>query len=158
MPNKTNGRAIPYNLEKLNRKPLFTNCEHGYNNYPTDLDFIFNVRNEINIITDAKEKGKKPVLGQTITYINITDVLEESGIPSYIVWVEHDPSDDMIYFADCEVVKIYHNKTWINKDKICSTFGCPLLYKDLQKILFERHDVEPYNPHKHKFDRKRYLG
>lgn len=153
-----NGKARVYNSLKLNRKVLFSGLEHGYNTYPTDFDMIFNIRNEINIIVDAKEIGKKPVFGQTITYVNMTDALQSANIPSYIVWVEHSPNVDDILLAECIVVKIYHDSTWVNKDKICEVFGCDITYAELQKILMQRHNVEPYNPHKHKFDKNKYIG
>lgn len=153
-----NGKANVYNSRKLNRKVLFLGCEHGYNTYPTDFDMIFNIRNEINIIVDTKEKGKKPVFGQTITYVNMTDALQSAGIPSYVVWTSHSPQVDDIMLAETEVVQIYHNNTWIKQDKLCETFGCPLTYKELQDILMKRHNVEPYNPQKHKFDKAKYLG
>lgn len=153
-----NGKANIYNLEKLNRKIIFKGLEHGHNTYPTDFDMVFNIRNEINIIVDAKETGKQPVFGQTITYVNITDALQSAGIPSYIVWIEHSPNVSDILAAECKVVKIYHNSKWINKNMLCEVFGCDLTYAELQKILMKRHNVEHYNPSKHKFDKKKYLG
>jgi len=153
-----NGKANVYNTQKLNRKILFKGLEHGYNTYPTDIDMIFNVRGEINIIVDAKEAGKEPVFGQTITYVNITDALQKAGVPSYIVWIEHSPALDDILAAECKVVKIYHNSTWITRDIICKTFGCDITYGELQGLLMKRHNVEPYNPAKHKFDKKKYIG
>ena len=154
---KNSGKAKVYNTWKLNRKVLFSGLEHGYNTYPTDFDMIFNIRNEINIIVDAKEVGKKPVFGQTITYVNMTDSLELAGVPSYVVWVSHPASVEDIILSSCSVEQIYHDGKFITKDKICEVFGCPLSYKELQEILMKRHDVEEYNPQKHKFDKKRYL-
>jgi len=157
MNNNNNGKAKVYNTWKLNRKVLFSGLEFGYNTYPTDFDMIFNIRNEINIIVDAKETGKKPVFGQTITYVNMTDALQSANIPSYIVWVEHCPDVDDILLAECTVVQIYHDSKWITRDKICEVFGCDITYKELQDKLMKRHNVEPYNPSKHKFDKKKYL-
>jgi len=73
------------------------------------------------------------------------------------VWVEHCPNVDDILLADCKVVQIYHNSKWIKRDKICEVFGCEITYKELQNKLMKRHNVEPYNPSKHKFDKKKYL-
>jgi hypothetical protein len=158
MNSNNNGKAIVYNNVKLNRKVLFSGLEHGYNTYPTDIDMILNLRNEINIIVDAKEIGKQPVFGQTITYVNITDALQKAGVPSYIAWIEHPSNVDVIVAAECKVVKIYHDSTWITRDKICQVFGCDITYKELQEQLMKRHNVEPYDPAKHKFNKNKYLG
>jgi hypothetical protein len=145
-----NGKANIYNLEKLNRKIIFRGLEYGHNCYPTDIDMIFNLRNEINIIVDAKEAGKQPVFGQTITYINITDALQSAGIPSYVVWIEH-PSDAIDIIAEeCLVSRIYHDSKWRVAKK-------PITYKELQNILLEKHNVEKYDSRKHKFDKKKYM-
>lgn len=145
-----NGKANIYNLEKLNRKIIFRGLEYGHNTYPTDIDMIFNLRNEINIIVDAKETGKEPVLGQTITYINITDALQKAGIPSYVVWISHSPDAVNIIAEECIVSRIYHDSTWKTPNK-------QITYGQLQDILLKRHNVEKYNPKKHKFDKKKYL-
>jgi hypothetical protein len=148
--NNNNGKANVYNTRKLNRKILFSGLEHGHNTYPTDFDMVFNIRNEINIIVDAKEIGKNPVFGQTITYVNITDALQLAGIPSYIVWIEHPSDVDAVLAEECNVVQIYHNSTFKKAKK-------PITYGEFQKILLEKHNVEKYNPSKHKFDKKKYL-
>mgnify|MGYP006406355977 CR=1 FL=1 len=150
-------KATIYNKAKLNRKVLFKGLEHGYNTYPTDFDMIFNLRNEINIIVDAKEKGKKPVFGQTITYVNISAALQAQGIPSYIVWVEHDHSLDDILLEECLVSLVWHDSTWVTRKQICDKFECDITYGDFQKLILNRHNVGIYNPHKHKFDKKKYL-
>lgn len=152
-----NGKANIYNLGKLNRKVIFKGLEHGYNTYPTDFDMIFNIRNEINIIVDAKETGKEPVLGQTITYINISKGLQATGIPSYVVWVEHSPTVEEIVLAECKVTLIWFDGKFIKRDKICETFGCDLTYKEFQQLVMKKHNVAPYNPSIHKFNKKEYL-
>jgi len=145
-----NGKANIYNLEKLNRKIIFRGLEFGFNTFPTDIDLIFNLRNEINIIVDAKETGKEPVFGQTITYINITDAMQSAGVPSYVVWIEHSPNDMEIIAEKCLVKRIYNNGEWKTPNK-------KITYGELQNLLLEKHNVEKYNPKKHKFDKKKYM-
>jgi hypothetical protein len=157
---KWNGTGVKkaeiYNLDKLNRKVIFEGLEHGYNTYPTDFDMVFNLRNEINIIVDAKEAGKEPVMGQTITYVNISKALEAAGVPSYVIWVEHSPSDENIKLADCKVVLIWNKGKFIKRNQICELFECDITYKELQHYLLKKHNVEPYNPAKHKFNKSEY--
>jgi len=147
-----------YNYEKLSRPVVFEGLEHGKNTYPSDFDMVFNIRNEINIIVDFKEDFKKPIFGQTITYVNIAQALADAGVPSYIVWASHNSDVERVYAKDCIVYKIWHNGKWINRDKICKVFGCDLTYGELQTILLEKHNVEQYNPAKHKFDKNKYNG
>lgn len=146
-----------YNLAKLNRAVIFEGLEHGYNTYPSDFDMVFNIRNEINIILDVKENFKKPIFGQTITYVNIASALQDAGIPSYIIWASHNDDVKQVYAKDCIVYQIWFNGKWINRDKICKVYGCDLTYGELQNILLKRHNVEEYNPSKHKFDKKKFL-
>ena len=147
-----------YNLEKLSRPVIFEGLEHGKNTYPSDFDMVFNIRNEINIILDVKENFKKPIFGQTITYVNIASALQQAGIPSYIVWSSHNDNVKRVYAKDTIVYKIWANGKWINREKICEVFGCDLTYGELQSILLEKHNVEEYNPAKHKFDKQKYYG
>jgi hypothetical protein len=149
--------AIVYNPQKLNRKVLFKGCEFGYNTYPTDFDAVFNVRGEINIIIDAKEAGKQPVFGQTITYINMSKAIQAGGTPSYVIWVEHSPNDADIKLADCIVSLVWHRDKWIKKEDIIKLYGEALTYRQFQDLLMHRHDVKPYDPKIHKFDKKQYL-
>lgn len=149
--------ATVYNSEKLNRKVLFKGCEFGYNTYPTDIDAIFNVRGEINIIVDAKEAGKQPVFGQTITYLNLSKAIENGGTPAYVIWVEHSQYDKEIMLADCEVSLMWRNGKWVTKEDIFKTYTMYLTYREMQDLLMERHNVEPYNPRKHKFNKKEYM-
>lgn len=153
-----NGKANVYNTEKLNRKVLFKGLEHGYNTYPTDFDMIFNLRNEINIIVDAKEKGKKPVFGQTITYINISEALQRAGVPSYVIWVEHPANVEDIMLEECEVTLMWHKGKYVQKGELLDFLDVNILkYGDCQKMLMKIHNVETYNPKKHKFDKTKYL-
>lgn len=146
-----------YNSSKLNRKVLFKGCEFGYNCYPTDFDAVFNIRGEINLIIDAKEAGKDPVFGQTITYINMSKSIQAGGTPAYVIWVEHASTDAEIKLADCDVSLVWHRDKWIKKQDIIKTYGKPLKYREFQDLLMHRHNIEQYNPQKHKFDRKQYL-
>ena len=149
--------ATIYNTKKISRPVLFAGLEHGYNTYPTDFDMIFNIRNEINIILDVKENFKKPIFGQTITYVNIAQALADAGIPSYIVWSSHSDTLDTVYAKDTIVYQIWYNGKWINRDKICDVYGCDLTYGELQSILMRRHNVEEYDPKKHKFQKEKYV-
>ena len=151
------GKANVYNSKKLNRKVLFKGCEHGYNTYPTDFDAVFNIRNEVNIIIDAKEKGKKPVFGQTITYINMSKAIEKGGVPAYVIWVEHSPNDKEITLAECIVSLIWRKGKWITKKEIYNIYQREMSYKELQSFLLKKHNVEEYNPNKHKFNKHEYL-
>ena len=146
-----------YNLDKLTRPVIFEGLEHGKNTYPTDFDMIFNIRNEINVILDVKEDFKKPIFGQTITYVNIAQAIADAGTPSYIIWASHNNNVKHIYAKDCIVYQIWYNGKWINRDKICDVYGCDLTYGELQEILMQRHNVEEYDWRKHKFDKKKYL-
>lgn len=146
-----------YNLDKLNRSVIFEGLEHGKNTYPTDFDMIFNIRNEINIILDVKENFKKPIFGQTITYVNIANTLYEAGIPSYVVWASHNDKVERIYAKDCIVYLMWANGKWVDRDKICEVFGCDLTYGELQQLLLQKHDVEEYDYRKHKFNKKKYM-
>lgn len=146
-----------YNYEKLSRPVIFEGLEHGKNTYPSDFDMIFNIRNEINIIVDFKEDFKKPIFGQTITYVNIAQTIADAGIPSYIVWASHNNDVKHIYAKDCIVYQIWANGKWISRDKICEVYDCDLTYGQLQDILLERHNVEEYDWRKHKFDKKKYM-
>jgi len=146
-----------YNLDKLNRPVIFEGLEHGKNCYPSDMDFILNIRNEINIIVDFKENFKKPIFGQTITYVNIAAVLADAGIPSYIIWASHPDNVKQINAKDCIVYQIWYNGKWVNREKICEVYGCDLTYGELQKILLQKHNVEEYDYNKHRFDKQKYM-
>lgn len=146
-----------YNYDKLSRPTIFEGLEHGKNCYPSDIDFILNIRNEINIICDFKENYKKPIFGQTITYVNIAQTLANAGIPSYIIWASHPANVDKIYAKECVVYQIWYNGKWINRDKICDVYGCDLTYGELQSQLLERHNIEQYDYKKHQFDKKKYM-
>ena len=148
--------ATVYNPQKLNRKVLFRGCEFGYNTYPTDFDAVFNVRGEINIIVDAKEAGKDPVFGQTITYINMSKAIESGGTPAYVIWVEHSPNDTEIKLADCIVSLVWHRGKWIKKQDIIDLYGETLTYRQFQDLLMHRHEVKPYDPKIHKFSKEEY--
>lgn len=146
-----------YNLDKLSRPIIFEGLEHGKNTYPTDFDMIFNIRNEINIILDVKENFKKPIFGQTITYVNIANTLYEAGIPSYVVWSSHTDKVNRVYAKDTIVYLMWANGKWVDRDKICEVFGCDLTYGELQSILMKKHNVEEYDYRKHKFNKKKYM-
>ena len=146
-----------YNLDKLQRVVIFEGLEHGKNTYPSDIDMIYNLRNEINIILDVKENFKAPIFGQTITYVNIADAFVKTHIPSYIVWASHNDKVERIYAKDCIVYLIWANGKWITREKICEVYGCDLTYGELQTILLERHNVEEYDWKKHKFDKTKYM-
>tara|TARA_R110000787_G_scaffold94178_5_gene196822 strand:+ start:1608 stop:2069 length:462 start_codon:yes stop_codon:yes gene_type:complete len=146
-----------YNLDKLQRVVIFEGLEHGKNTYPTDFDMIFNIRNEINIILDVKENFKKPIFGQTITYVNIATALQQAGTASYVVWASHNDKVKRIYAKDCIVYLIWANGKWITREKICEVYGCDLTYGELQELLMKKHNVEEYDYRKHKFNKKKYM-
>lgn len=154
---QTLNKMAIYNLDKLKRVVIFEGLEHGKNTYPSDFDMVFNIRNEINIILDVKENFKQPIFGQTITYVNIATTLHEAGIPSYVVWSSHNDALERVYAKDTIVYLIWANGKWINRDKICEVFGCDLTYGELQDILLEKHNIDKYNPKKHKFNKKKYM-
>ena len=146
-----------YNLAKLQRPVIFEGLEHGEKCYPSDMDFILNIRNEINIIVDFKENFKKPIFGQTITYVNIATVLADAGIPSYIIWASHPSNVKEIHAKECIVYQLWYNGKWVNRDKICEVYGCDLTYGEMQRMLLEKHNVEEYNYQKHKFNKQKYM-
>ena len=146
-----------YNLDKLQRVVIFEGLEHGKNTYPSDVDMIYNLRNEINIILDVKENFKAPIFGQTITYVNIAEALMKAGTASYVVWSSHNDKVNRIYAKDTIVYLMWANGKWITREKICEVFGCDITYGELQDILMKKHNVEEYDWRKHKFNKKKYM-
>ena len=135
-------KAEIYNQQKMERLVRFAGCEYGYNCYPTDIDGVFNIRGEINITIDAKEKNKKPDLGQTLTYCDITDALIAGGTKAVVVWAEHSPNDEEIYLADCRVRMVYlGNGMYMEQDELIEKYGEMPRYIDWQNDFLEENNV-----------------
>jgi|TARA_R110002020_G_scaffold389262_1_gene599830 hypothetical protein len=80
--------------------------------HPSDIDFVFEFKNDVLILGEVKRKGTEIPVGQRLMLERICDSWHNGK--SFIIFVHHEQEDETtdIPLNKCEVYKLYYQKKW----------------------------------------------
>jgi hypothetical protein len=101
-----------FNMKRVKQFISFKNLNRGKNNYPTDLDGLFELRDRLFIIFEAKLEGVDMPTGQRLALERLTDALGQVKPTLLIVANHNTPEDEPVDLASCKVAKIRYQGRW----------------------------------------------
>jgi hypothetical protein len=102
-----------WDMERIKQFVSFSNLSYGKNNRPTDIDGLFELRDRLFIIFEAKMYGTDLPTGQRLALERLTDALSQAK-PTLLIVANHDePADQPIDLASCQVAKIRYKGQWL---------------------------------------------
>lgn len=119
-------RTDGYNVNFKGRR--YKNCT------PTDLDWVFEIKNKVLIFAEVKRSEKKNGLnlGQKILAENICSYIPEETIPVFFLYVVGDVNNEIINIENSKVLSVYSNisKKWEEKN---------ILFKDAVDLIIKKY-------------------
>lgn len=119
-------RTDGYNVNFKGRR--YKNCT------PTDLDWVFEIKNKVLILAEVKRSEKKNGLnlGQKILAQNICSYISKDTIPVFFFYVVGVVNDELIEIENSTVVSVYSNITnkWEKKN---------ILFKDAIDLIIKKY-------------------
>lgn len=100
------------NLTRAKQLINFAGLEYGYNNRPTDIDALFELKNRLYVIVEAKFAGNQMPFGQELALTRLADDLSKIK-PTLLILAKHStPAEEMVDLASCAVTKVRYQGRW----------------------------------------------
>jgi len=101
---------------------------------PTDLDWVFEIKNKVLIFAEVKrnEKSKGLNIGQKILAENLCDYIKPDTIPVYFLYVKGSVLNGEIEIENSKVISYYSNINYKWEDR-------DVLFKDAINLILNKH-------------------